>query len=123
MHILKIFVVNMVYKLEYAFGTANIYFSDVQQEYDYAVMIKTLDLHTDQMLGYLKNLFSSMGMEDQELQIQLQQAKFEISDYNIFEYYYHPGIPITVITTRSALFEMAGDYMEQLEQIIVQLKE
>ncbi len=100
-------------------GEAQIYFDDVQMDQDYSVMIKTLSLEPEQMIRFMKDLFSSMGMSDAEMELQMSQARLDISDYNIFEYLYYPGIPINVIATRSSYFEMAGEDMQKIDQTFI----
>ncbi len=102
-------------------GDAKIYFKDVDFENTTCVMIQEMSLNPDDTRDLISGLFKKMKVNDKEFKKEMAAAEFDIKDYNRYEYYYYPGVPINITTSRKTIIDIAGEKGERLDQTIIQL--
>jgi len=84
-------------------GNTKMYFEEVDFEASHCVLIEEVNIDPEDSKSLLMTVFKQMKLNDKETEEQLKTAQFEIKDFNRFEYYYYPGIPVTIHTKREII--------------------
>ncbi len=102
-------------------GDAKLYFETVDFENEHCVLIQEMQLNPDDTKSTLTTLFEQMGLKDQEMEDVLSTAKLDITDYNRYEYFYYPGIPIKIETRRESIIDIAKEKGKRIDRVIIEL--
>ncbi|GAB5465558.1 MAG: hypothetical protein Kapaf2KO_09940 [Candidatus Kapaibacteriales bacterium] len=102
-------------------GNAKLYFEEVDYENSYCIMIQEMELNPEDTKEIVLTLFKRMGLQDKEMKKAMKTAKFDITDYNRYEYYYYPGIPINIETNRESIIHMDKEKVKRIEKTIIEL--
>lgn len=100
---------------------AQIYIDEVDFDESYCVMIHKMKLNPDDTREVLNKVFKKMGLKDKDLKEAVKAAIFEIQDFNEFEFYYYPGVPIRISTKRETVIEFSNIEGKSNEQVIIEL--
>lgn len=102
-------------------GDAKLYFKEVDKENLRCTLIQEMTLNPDDTKSILTQLLKSMQMKDEEFMTALKDSRYEINDFNQFEYYYDPGIPIKIETKREARINVGQEEGMRLDKTIIEL--
>lgn len=69
----------------------------------------------------LKSVINKIGLSDKEFEKALKTAKFEINDDNEYQYFFYPGVPVFIKTSREAILYVSNMETLQLETIELEL--
>lgn len=104
-------------------GDAKLYFEEVNYEKSYCMMIQEMKLNPADTKELVLTLFKRMGLKEKEMDEALKIAKFDITDYNKYEYYYYPGVPIRIETNRESVIDIDKENVKRIEKTIIELVE
>jgi polyhydroxyalkanoate synthesis regulator phasin len=100
---------------------SKMFFEYVDFELEYCVLIDQKRLNPDDTKRFLQELFTQMEIKDAELDIAIEQATYDIVDHNRYEYFYYPGIPYKIETSRDMKFSAFDENVRRVEKIIIEL--
>lgn len=96
-------------------GDSKIYVSELDEEDDYCVLIKEMQLNPEDMKEAMLDVLKMMKSTNPEMVAIMKTAKIDTKDHHKYEYYYYPGIPIHVEAKRSTVIEIQGEKAEKIE--------
>lgn len=100
---------------------AKIYFENVDFEESFCVVRQEMSLNKDDTRAMLSQAFSKMNLDDKEMEEAFKTADIQINDNNSYEYYYDPGIPHRIETTREFLLEIGLEKGKRIDKTIIEL--
>ena len=98
-------------------GDSKLYFETVNVEDAHCVLIQEMQLNPEDTRNLITALFKQMQISNNDMEAKMKTAQFDIKDYNRFEYYYDPGIPIKVETNRESIIKIAGENGKRVDII------
>lgn len=104
-------------------GDSKLYFEKVDFENLYCKMIQEMKLNPEDTKQLVSTLFKRMGLQDMELEKAMKAATLDITDYNTYEYYYYPGIPIKIETHRESLIDIGNEKGKRIDKTKIELIE
>ncbi len=104
-------------------GDAKIYVHSVDFDKSHCVLKHEMKLNEEDMKKMIKDLLKKMKLNDKEVKKIFKTAKIDIQDHNNFEYFYNPGIPIRLESSRETVIIFDQENMKNVEQIIIELVE
>ncbi len=96
-------------------GDSKIYFESVDFSNSFCVMIQEMSLDPEDTKALITDLFKKMNLPDKDLVEAMNNAEFDIKDRNRFEYYYYPGVPYFIETSRETIIKVAGENGKRIE--------
>lgn len=102
-------------------GDAMLYFQEVDFDEEYCVMIQERRLNPEDTRDMILNLLKKMKLGDKEMKKMLKEAQFDIVDYNIYAYYYYPGVPVLVETNRETIMDIGENKGKRVDITRVEL--
>lgn len=102
-------------------GETKIYVDAVDYEEGYCLMVQEMAINGDDTKRVITDIFKKMAGDEKEMKKAMKNARFEISDYNIFEFYYYPGIPLKIHTKRETILDIKGQKGSQVDMTIIEL--
>jgi hypothetical protein len=104
-------------------GDARLYME--QESYDpgneFCVMIQEMTLNNEDTKKLVVEFLKRTGLDETSFEEELNKAAFSINDHNRFEYYYYPGLPTYIETTRDTNLKIRQTAMRQTETITIEL--
>lgn len=100
---------------------AKLYFDDVDFEDSFCIIKQEMQLDPEDTKGIIKQLFKQMKLKDSGMDDALESAIFKIEDKNIFEYYYNPGVPHRIETTRETIIDIDKEKGRRVDKTIIEL--
>jgi hypothetical protein len=104
-------------------GNTALYFKEVDFDESYCLLIQEMNLNKDDTKELLLTFFRQIEIAENELSQAVKSAKFEITDYNEFEFYFFPGVPIKIETKRESLIDIQNEKARGLETVRIQFVE
>ena len=102
-------------------GNAKIYFDSVDFENSFCVLIQEMELNPEDTKDIILTLFKRMKLNNKEMKKAMKEAQFDIRDYNKYEYYYYPGVPLKIETKRESLMDMNEEKAKRIEITRIEL--
>lgn len=102
-------------------GNTKLYFEEVDFEDSYCVMIKEMELNPEDTEKMILSLMKKMGIKKKDLKKVMSSSKFVINDRNVMEYYYYPGVPYRIETTRVSDVNVNSIKQKGVEKLILEL--
>lgn len=100
---------------------ASIFFESVDFENDYSVMIHQSIANPEDTKTAIIGLFKEMGINNNDLEEMVKSFNLEFYDDNRYEYYFFPGIPSYIETTRIVRITNLKEIQLNIEKIIIEL--
>jgi hypothetical protein len=94
---------------------AKIYFNYIDFDANYCVLIQEMKLNEKDTKRVLESLFQKMGLDNKATKAAMKDAKFNITDYNRYAYFYYPCIPYEIETSRITTVDVAGKVIEGID--------
>ncbi len=104
-------------------GNTKVYFQEVDIEEARCIFTQEMDLNPEDTKNLLTTLFKQMNLDDKDMEEAMKIAQFEIRDHNRYEYYYYPGIPISIETKRVSLMDIDKEKGKAIEITRIELVE
>lgn len=109
-------------------ANSKLYFENVDFEESFCTVKKEMSLNPNDTKEMLKQVFTQMmlkpnglKLDDKGMEKALQTAVFKIEDRNIYEYYYNPGIPHRIETTRESIIDIDKEKGKRIDKTIIEL--
>jgi len=99
---------------------AKLYVDEVDFENFYCKMVQEADINPDDVKKMINLVFKKMGLNDKEVKKMLKTATMDISDRNVYEFTYFPGVPNYIETTRKIEFDLGGSEDRKLNRTIIE---
>ncbi len=99
---------------------AHMYFDSVDVSQGYSKLIQERTIDEKDTKRMITEYLTATGLAKKELRKAIKQSSLKVEDYNSFEYYYDPGIPIFIETYRSTNFELAGERIRKIEKLNIE---
>jgi hypothetical protein len=68
----------------------------------------------------LRHYYNSIGMRPEAISSTVESSVVEVSSDNIFDYYYYPGIPVSVSVSRSTRISVLEDKIRQRDITLIE---
>jgi hypothetical protein len=93
----------------------------VDVETSRCVLHQKMTLDPEDTQKTILSVLRNFGIKETELLSEMERAKFEINDDNRFEYFYYPGLPIKIETSRVSIIEMGNEKGKRIDKVIIEL--
>lgn len=98
-----------------------VHFEDVDIDGGFCVVKQELSLDPKDTSKMLQTIFKTMKLNNKELKNAFKNSNITITDTNIYEYYFYPGIPHRIETTRESIININNEDGKRIEKIIIEL--
>lgn len=102
-------------------GNGKISFEAVDYENSFCIFNQNVKINSEDAKEMIIQLFDQMGVKKGEFMDKFKSSKFDITDNNYFEYFYSPGIPYYIETSRSAELDIGEIKNKRIEIIRIEL--
>lgn len=100
---------------------AKIYFKEIDEENGFCSFVHEVKINPEDSKEMVKNILQQMASSrDKEID-EVLSGKFDIQDYNYFEFYYYPGVPYFIETNRTAEVDNGTIQAKKTETIRIEL--
>lgn len=96
-------------------GETLLYVEEVDFEHGYCMLIQEMVLNKKDTKKLIDTMFKKMGIEDDKYNEFMQDAVIEVNDFNVFEYFYNPGVPYRIETNRMVNVQVEKTISRSLE--------
>lgn len=100
---------------------AKIYFTEVDNENSFCTFKHDMNLNPNDTQDILLQVFKRMKLKNKATKKALKNAVFEISDNNIYEYYYYPCVPHKIEASRTSLINIFNSKSKKIDKTIIEL--
>jgi len=100
---------------------SKLFFEEVDFEESFCVVKQEMNLDQKDTKEMLKQVFKEMKLGDKKIKKVLKTAVFKIEDRNSYEYYYYPGIPHKIETTRETIIDIDKEKGKRIDKIVIEL--
>ncbi len=104
-------------------GDVKLYVDEVDVGNSHCVLVQEMTLNPEDTKEIILALFRQMKLKDKEMNKAMKTAQFDITDYNTYEYFYYPGIPIRIETNRESLIDIDKEKGKRIDTTIIELIE
>lgn len=98
-----------------------LYFEIADFEKSYCVMIQELNINPDKKEEIMLSLFQKLGFSNTKIKNAIKTAKFDIYDYNRYEYFFNPAIPIKIEIKRESSIKCNQLNEKYIDKTIIEL--
>lgn len=102
-------------------ANAEIYFDYVDYDNQSCRLIQETTLDSAATKIMLYEAFQKMGIGQENISDAISKGHIEINDYNTYEYFYDPGIPIYIETKRESIFQIENTKVLKIEKTRIEL--
>lgn len=100
---------------------AKITFESVDFNKSFCVFTHGMGLDPEDTKNILEQLFKKMKIDNKKMKKALKNAIYEVNDSSKYEYYYNPGIPHKIETTREMVLNIDKEKSNMIEKLIIEL--
>ena len=104
-------------------ANVQLYVDSVDFENQYCKMIQESKINDKDVKEMLANVFKQMNLNDDDELQAMKKARYDITDNNIFEYYYYPGIPINIEYKREVIVDVLDQKARSIDITTIELIE
>lgn len=97
-------------------------FESIDKKEGFCILKQNLDVNQEDTKKLLKIVFKKLGLNNKKIEKALKTASIKITDRNIYEYYYDPGVPHKIETIRETLINMINEKGRNIEKTIIELQ-
>jgi hypothetical protein len=83
-------------------------------------LVQRMKILPDTASNYLEGYFTKIGMRKEAIPAAIKSSKLEVSDNNIFDYLYYPGIPVKITVSRETVIKVLDDNIRQLDETFIE---
>jgi hypothetical protein len=103
-------------------GNTILYVDSMDEENSFCVLKQEMELNEDDTKQLIKDVFNQLKLNYKEAKKALKTAAYNINDNNIYEFYYYPGVPHRIISSRRAEYDFGQGAITTLDQVKVELR-
>lgn len=100
---------------------ATLTFEEVDFENSFCSLKEQTVINQDDTKRVVKELFSRMKIEEPKAKETIDNAIFDITDLNYYQYYYNPGVPHYIYGGRKFILKMEKTNIEKIEELYIEL--
>lgn len=101
-------VIPSPYSKEGLKATTRVYFEEHSYKDSHCTFYSELNVDVEDSKKMLTSLLKSMGIQDKDLKEEIKKSKYEIKDFNGYDYIYNPGVPMYIFNRREVVMELKG---------------
>ncbi len=98
-----------------------LYFEEIDFENSISSMIQKSTLNSEDTRDVLLGVLKSMNFPEAELEKEFENSVFNINDFNRYEFYFYPGVPIKIETRRKTFINISSDPGTRIDRTIIEL--
>ncbi len=102
-------------------GNGKIYFESIDRKKSRCVMIQQMSINPEDTRKIMKQVFTNMSLNDEEMQEAFKTAVFQITDNNRYDYDFHNGWPIKIETVRKTKIDLDNEKSDRIDKIVIEL--
>lgn len=102
-------------------GNVKLTFEEIDFENSFCILKQEMVLNQEDTKQMLKGFFEKMNVPKDKIDEMFETAVFEITDNNIYEYYYYPGVPHRIETNRKSIIDIDNSKGKRIDKIIIEL--
>lgn len=102
-------------------GDVTLHFEDVDFENASCTLYENIKIDPEKAKIAIKNLLSKMGLKGKELETEIRDAELNISNSNLYQFYYNPGVPHMIRAIRNSELKFKDTNMERSDELIIEL--
>ncbi|MEF3077385.1 hypothetical protein [Winogradskyella poriferorum] len=100
---------------------ATLTFEEVDFENSFCSLKEETVINPDDTKRVVKELFTKMKIEESKAKETIDNAIFDITDLNYYQYYYNPGVPHYIYGGRKFILKMEKTNIEKIEELYIEL--
>ena len=100
-----------------------VYFEDHNYKDSHCTFYSELNIDPEDSKKMLTSLLKNMGIKDKDLKQDIKKSKYEINDFNGYDYIYNPGVPMYIINTRKVVMDIKGQKESRIDTIEIEFVE
>jgi hypothetical protein len=97
-----------------------LYLDDVDFDDSYCSLVQEMTLDPEDTRQLLLSFFKRLNLEDNKLNEMLENSTIEVTDYNVYNFYYYPGVPEYIETQRTTIIDI--DNKKAVRKDILQIE-
>jgi hypothetical protein len=83
-------------------------------------LVQRMKVLPDSANTMLKYYFTQLGMRKEAIDPAIASSVLNVSDNNIFDYLYNPGIPVKITVSRETVIDVLDDHVKQIDKTIIE---
>ena len=100
-----------------------VYFEEHNYKDSHCTFYSELNIDPEDSKKMLTSLLKNMGIKDKDLKQDIKKSKYEINDFNGYDYIYNPGVPMYIINTRKVVMDIKGQKESRIDTIEIEFVE
>ncbi|AUC16816.1 hypothetical protein BTO06_17435 [Tenacibaculum sp. SZ-18] len=96
-------------------------FEHVNFEDEFCVLKQKTRLDPDDSMRMIKEFFSRIKIDSEEMEKAFENAVFEINDNNTYEFHYNPGVPHKIEAIRESIIDFNKEKGRKIDKTIIEL--
>lgn len=96
-------------------------FEHVNFEDEFCVLKQKTRLDPDDSMRIIKEFFSRVKIDSEEMEKAFENAVFEINDNNTYEFHYNPGVPHKIEAIRESIIDFNKEKGRKIDKTIIEL--
>lgn len=100
---------------------ATLTFEEVDFENSYCSIKEETVINPDDTKRVVQELFKKMKIDESNTENTIENAIFDITDLNYYQYYYNPGVPHYIYGGRKFILKMDKTDIEKIEELYIEL--
>jgi len=97
-----------------------LYLDDVDFDDSYCSLVQEMTLDPEDTRQLLLSFFKRLNLEDNKLNEMLENSTIEVTDSNVYNFYYYPGVPEYIETQRTTIIDI--DNKKAVRKDILQIE-
>ncbi|NCC18676.1 MAG: hypothetical protein EOM29_07020 [Bacteroidia bacterium] len=102
-------------------ANAKLYIDTVDFEENFCVLKQEQSLDQNDVKIMLTDFLKKLEIGDKEFDTIFDKAVVKIDDYNVYEYYYYPGVPHRIETNRESIINIDKENGRRIDKTIIEL--
>ena len=102
-------------------GHTQLYIDKVDFDEAYCSLIQEMQLDPIGTRNMIMDFLKRSGIKGSEMKKMMETASIEVTDYNKYEFYYYPGVPIHIEAKRESLIDISDKKAKRIDILIIEL--
>jgi hypothetical protein len=102
-------------------ANTKVYFEEHNYKDSHCVFYSELAVNHEDSKKMLTSILKNMGLNDKDFKAKLKKSKYEINDFNIYNYIYNPGVPLYISNKREVIMDLDGNNNSRIDTIEIEL--
>lgn len=102
-------------------ANVKLYIDTVDFEENFCVLKQEQSLDQNDVKIMLTDFLKKLEIGDKEFDTIFDKAVVKIDDYNVYEYYYYPGVPHRIETNRESIINIDKENGRRIDKTIIEL--